>query len=736
MTKRNYLLTAVCLAFATLAYAQPFNLQSPIRLERALESITIDGELNEAAWFAGAPAQDFWQYFPTDSLQAEQQTEIYMTYDDEFLYVAAKCYTTGDAYVVPSLRRDYRAGSSDNISFIFDPFNDRINAVLFGMNPYGVRREALISNGGQDTDGFTTSWDNKWHGEAKIHTDHWICEMAIPFNTLRYNAGVKTWRFNSYRFDTQSNENSTWIRIPRNQVIFNLAFMGEMHWADAPPPQGKNISLIPFVTGSSFQDFEEGDEQPDMDFDVGGDAKVAVTSGLNLDLTVNPDFSQVEVDEQVTNLDRFEIFFPERRQFFLENADLFGSFGTPTINPFFSRRIGISRDTATGQNIQNTIPFGARLSGKLNENWRLGVLNMQTAKDEANGFPSFNYTVTALQRRLFSRSNIGMIFVNKQTFAEGSDTSSLYDPYNRVLGLDYNLASSDNLWSGKIFYHQGFNANGSQQDAFAHGTQLTYSKRAYQLTWAHQWVGENYDAQVGFVPRQGFFRIAPEAQLSFYPNNYIIEHGPGIETSFFWKPEYGQTDQKIDLFYEAEFRDFSEIGMGITNEYVFLFNPFDPTRSGGKELAEGSDYRFTYFGINYRSDRRKTLAFTLNPYMGGYYNGSIRGIEGSFTYRYQPYALISLNYNYNYIDLPEEYATTQLWLVGSRIDLTLSKSVFFTTFVQYNNQLNNININARFQWRFQPVSDFFLVYTDNYFADGLSVRNRALVAKLTYWLNI
>ncbi len=560
--------------------------------------------------------------------------------------------------------------------------------------------------------------------------------MAIPFNTLRYNAGVKTWRFNSYRFDTQSNENSTWIRIPRNQVIFNLAFMGEMQWAESPPPQGTNISVIPFVTGSSFQDFEEGDEQADMNFDFGGDAKVAVTSGLNLDLTVNPDFSQVEVDEQVTNLDRFEIFFPERRQFFLENADLFGSFGIPTINPFFSRRIGISRDTTTGQNIQNAIPFGARLSGKLNENWRLGFLNMQAAGDEANGLPSFNYTVTALQRRLFSRSNVGVIFVNKQNFAESSDTSSLFDPYNRVLGLDYNLASSNNLWAGKVFYHQGFSSAGSGEQEFAHGTQLTYSKRAYQLGWAHQWVGEDYDAQVGFVPRQGFFRIAPEARLSFYPNNYIIEHGPGVETSFFWKPEYGQTDQRMELNYRAEFRDFSQMGAALTNEYVFLFNPFDPTRSGGKELAEGTDYRFTTFRANYGSDRRKMLAFELEPYLGEYFNGSIRGIEGSFTYRYQPYALISLNYNYNYIDLPDEYATAELWLIGSRIDLTLSKSLFFTTFLQYNNQLDNLNINARFQWRFQPVSDFFLVYTDNYLTDGLTVRNRAIVAKLTYWLNI
>lgn len=719
----------------TLNTLQAQDSRPSIQVKYTSETIVLDGELNETTWKTAPPPNDFWGYFPSDTLPPQKQTEILMAFDDTHLYVAIKCYAAGDDYVVPSLKRDYRAGGNDNISLMFDTFNDRTNAFLFGMNPLGVRREALISNGGMELSDFQTSWDNKWKGESKIHDGFWVSEMAIPFSTLRYKEGTTKWTFNSYRFDTQSNENTVWSAIPRNQWIFNLAFNGDMIFEKPLKKAGGNIALIPYASGGITRDFEDANAQTQATYGIGGDAKIAVTSGLNLDLTVNPDFSQVEVDRQVTNLDRFEIFFPERRQFFLENADLFSSFGISRINPFFSRRIGVAVDTSSDATIQNTILGGARLSGKINRNWRVGLLNMQTAADMENDLPSFNYTVAAVQRKVFSRSNIGLIFVNKENFT--NTNSETYDPFNRIFGLDYNIASSNNAWTGKVFYHQSLSPEQKEGNEFAHGFELNYKERLYSIEYNHQYVGEDFEAQVGFVPRSNYFRINPEARLYFYPNNgFLNQHGPGLEVATFWSPENGRTDQRIELYWDASLAGSGRMRVWLQNDYTLLTDPFDPSGTDSAELPALSDYNYTSFRARYNSDRRKKFSYRLEPLVGQYFNGHRYALSGSFNYRFQPYGSVALNYSYNYIDLPEPYAQTSLFLVGPRIDITFTKKIFLTTFIQYNNQIDNININARFQWRFAPVSDFFLVYTDNYYSTDLKVKNRAIIAKFTYWLNL
>ncbi|MEL6718040.1 MAG: DUF5916 domain-containing protein, partial [Bacteroidota bacterium] len=458
-----------------------------------------------------------------------------------------------------------------------------------------------------------------------------------------------------------------------------------------------------------------------------------------LDLTVNPDFSQVEVDELVTNLTRFELSLPERRQFFLENSDLFGSFGTPNSNPFFSRRIGISYDTLTEQNVQNPIYYGARLSGKIDNNWRVGLLNMQAADDEKNGLPSYNYTVAALQRKVFSRSNIGAILVNKQTF-EDLDQESTFSPYNRVVGLDYNLATSDNSWTGKAFYHRVLTPEKEDQQ-FSHAIALNHTKRAYELSLIHQRVGENFDAEVGFIPRKGFNQIISEAQLNYYPTEgLIVRHGPSIETSFFYDPEFGKTDHSIETSWDFSFKSNARMSLGFENRYTYLFDSFNPTRVDTSvtkvRLLEEGAYNFTAFRGFFFSDRRKDFSYFISPRIGQFFNGWRYGFRGSFNLNIQPRARIELNYNINYIDLPEGYDQALLLQVGPRVDLTFTKNLFLTTLLQYNNQTDNVNLNARFQWRFKPVSDFFLVYTDNYYSNDFRTKNRAIVAKLTYWLNV
>ncbi len=734
-------------------YESPDTDTEDIYLSKTRDVITIDGVLDEEAWFTGKPAIHFWQHFPVDTIQAKHQTEIYMTYDEQNLYIATKCYSATDDYIITSLKRDYNFSGNDNISILFDTYQDQTNAFLFGMNPYGVRREALISNGGRERGDFADSWDNKWFGEAKIHEGYWVAEFAIPFKTLRYKAGSKKWRFNSYRFDTQVNEITTWNQIRQNQIIMDLGHMGEMIWQEPLPNPGTNVTLIPYATAGTFRDFEDPlESKASFTGDIGGDAKIGVTSGLNLDLTINPDFSQVEVDQQVTNLDRFEILLPEKRQFFLENADLFSSFGGRRSNPFFSRRIGVAIDTATGQNIQNKILFGGRLSGKLSDDLRIGLLNMQTAKQVENGLPGFNYTVAALQQQVFSRSNISAIFVNKQAtnVEEFNGAGQNFMSYNRLAGLEYRLATPNNKWTGKFFYHQIFSPS-KVLDKYSWSGQLEYLQRNYRLEMAALFIGEGFDAEVGFVPRRDFLLLSPEIQLLFYPQSAVLsQHGLMLDTRFIHKvgadgntllPKYGLSDREVEASWTFEFTDNSRASLGLLHSYVFLLNEFDPTRTQDDEifLPAGSDYNYSAFTGSYRSDSRKKFSIELETVIGQFFNGSRRGFEGELTYRYQPFGALSVNYGINHLKLAKPFEPTTVWLVGPRIDLTFSKKVFLTTFIQYNSQFDNLNINTRFQWRFQPVSDFFLVYTDNYFLEPFSqfsVRNRGLVAKITYWLNL
>ncbi|MFK8056897.1 MAG: DUF5916 domain-containing protein [Saprospiraceae bacterium] len=709
---------------------------------------TIDGVLDEAMWQDCTPAKDFWDNFPGDSTLSKTPTEIYFASDGEFLYVAAKCYSLGDDYVVPSLRRDYRAGGNDNITVVFDPFMNNRNAFVFGMNPLGVTREALISNGGESGRDFQEAWDNKWVGESQIFDGYWTCEMAIPLRSVRYPNGAKKWGFNSYRFDTQSNTRSSWNRIPRNQVIMSLAYTGALDWEQAPAGSGGAATLIPYLASGAQRDYEnEPNGKVDFTGGIGGDAKLAVTSGLNLDLTINPDFSQVEVDRQVLNLTRFELSFPERRQFFLENADLFGSFGFGRVNPFFSRRIGITVDTATGEAISNPIYFGARLSGQLNEKWRLGLLNMQTQANKENGLPSYNYTVAALQRQVGARSSLGLIAVNKENFTNFSDSTSNNLEFNRVLGVDFNLNTPDNKWTGKTFLHTSLSPKLDEQEQVlpqggtnlspSHGLFLRYRTRNFDLSYDHSYVAEDYNAEVGFVPRTNIFTLSPEINVRFFPKKGIIaQHGPTAETRIFFDAKVASyTDQRTGVGYRINFLNTSQLRADLRHTYILLSDDFDPTRTDATALLAGTDYSFSNAILRFNSDRRKKFSYQFTARTGQFFNGTRNGVDGSLTYRFQPYGNITLNTAYSYVNLPSPYASTGLFLVGPRLDLTFTKSLFLTAVAQYNDQLDNLNTNVRFQWRYAPVSDLFIVYSENYDTFGANSRNRSIVAKLTYWFN-
>lgn len=702
-------------------------------------SITLDGELDEEVWMEEEGwAEDFTQYFPSDTSSAKVQTKVKVAFDDKFLYVAAVMYNLGprDQYVSTSLRRDYRGEQNDGVSFIFDTFNDRTNAFQFGVNPYGVQRESLIANGGMIPSDLNLAWDNKWYSTAKIYEDYWVVEAAIPFSTLRYQDGAVNWNVNFYRIDSKYNERSTWSPIPRNFSLISLAFSRKLLFEEPLKKETSNISIIPYAAMATDRDFLADTGNPPRPT-FGGDAKIGMGPALNLDLTINPDFSQVEVDQQVTNLDRFEIFFPEQRQFFLENADLFADFGTVGIRPFFSRRIGVARDERTGQNVQNQILFGSRLSGKLNEDWRVGLMNMQTASDPEMGILGRNFSVAALQKKVFTRSNVGVIMVNQETMnPEAGFPVVDRTRYNRLAGLDYNLASADNRWTGKLFYHRTFEYENKNNSGALHA-QLNYNDVNWLLSASYSEVQENFNPEVGFTPRRDYKRIAGRFGHQFFPKSRIINrHGPILETETLWNEELGVTDELHTFSYRIQFQSLSTLTFLANNRYTYLFFGFDPTRTGGTPLESGTDYRNTFYSLQYFGNARNPFFLTARGDIGEYFNGSIRTLQGTMNWRMGYLANISMNFSYNNIRLPEPQNDADLFLIGPRIDLTFTRSLFWTTFFQYNNQIDNININTRLQWRYAPVSDLFVVYTDNYFPGTFIPKQRALVMKLNYWLNI
>jgi hypothetical protein len=713
--------------------------------------IKLDGKLDDLQWQNIENMGDFQQYFPSDSVPSTYNSLIYIAYDNKNIYLGAYMESKGDDYVVPTLKRDFRAGSSDNITFIFDTFRDNTNAFLFGTNPLGVQREALLSNGATSISSFNASWDNTWQSETYIGDGYWSCEMVIPLVTLRFKPNSKEWLFKSYRFDTQSNENSVLVQVPQNQIIMSLAYSMPMEFEKPLPDPGTNISLIPYISAGRSQDFENKMDAKST-FGIGGDAKIAITSGLNLDLTVNPDFSTVEVDQQVVNLTRFDITFPEQRQFFTENSDLFAGFGSVNnnpfvppsggasrrgsriVSPFFSRTVGIAFDSTTGTSVQNPILYGLKLSGKLNNDWRVGLLNTMTGSDESRGIASTNYTVAAVQRRVFKRSNIAGVFVNNQLMNPSSEFTG--DLYDRVGGVEYNHQSLGNKWVGKVFYHQSFTAEKKEQ-AFTHGLSLNYTVRSFTAKWSQDYVGAGFQSASGFVPRTDFFHINPTFGFNFYPTKGPINRFSfGAAWDEYYRPNFGRTDLEAGPFISIAFKNTAAVLLSINRNYTYLFEDFDALRSNRElpSLALNTDYVYHNIRATLVSDRRKAFFMSLTPVVGQYFNGNIFSLSGAASYRFQPYVQLTVNAGYNDIRLAQ--AENKVFVIGPKAEVTFSKSLFWTSNLQYNSQFDNFNVNSRIQWRFAPVSDFFLVYSDNYNTNLGGVKNRAILAKLTYWLNL
>jgi hypothetical protein len=707
-----------------LAVAQKKNAKYIYHIRAATSQIKIDGIVDEKAWQDADVAGNFHMVLPMDTSLARVKTEVRMAYDQKNIYILAICYkAVPGPSMVESKKRDFNFTRNDNFIFFMDTFGDQTSGYSFGANAVGAEWDGTMYNGGS----VDLNWSNKWVSAVKDYPDKYIFEAAIPFKAIRYKKGITEWGINFSRNDLKTTEKSAWAPVPRQFPTASLAYTGTLFWDNPPPEAGSNLAVIPYALTSVAKDY--ADHLPyATKAEVGVDAKIAMSSALNLDLTVNPDFSQVDADKQVIDLSRFELFYPETRQFFLENGDLFNNFGYSSIRPFFSRRIGLT----------SNIIGGFRLNGKLDKNWRIGVMDMQTTSNDS--LPAQNFQALVLQRKIFTRSSIGFMIVDKEAFNFPAGVDPASQPnnskYNTNVGTEFNLASADNAWTGKELVLKSFTPGKDGHD-YTDAGNLQYTDKHWSIGAEYEYVGANYNAEVGYVPRAGYIRLNPTISYLFLPKNGIIlSHGPQVNFSDYYDGSFNPTDYRDYLAYQVTFRDRSILTATVETDYVKLLSPFDPTNYVGDSLATGNISHWKNAELSFFSQLQQLYTYDFTLDYGGYYdNGKKQSIAFDFGYRFQPVVNLLWSTAVTAIQLPQPWGNNTFWLIGPKIDVTLTNKFFLTGYYQYNQQGRNFNINTRLQYRFRPASDFFIVYTDNYLPRPFNVKNRMLVFKVTYWLN-
>ncbi len=712
------------------------------KIKRTTDEISIDGELNEAVWKSAQVAGNFIYSFPVDDRPSEEeyQTEVMVSYDDRNIYVAAILHGVGP-YMIPTLKRD--AGefwSGEVFTVIFDPVNEKNLGFEFSTNTASVQFDNLVATNlgtrsNPNGSGFNTAWDNTWSCSSKSYEDYWVTEMAIPLKTMRYGKN-KVWGINFGRNISANNSFHTWAPVPVQFMMPDLSYNGCLVWDEAPPISNSKVALIPYILASHSNEINP-DKESINSLDIGGDAKIALTSNLNLDVTINPDFSQVDVDEQVTNLTTVNIRFPERRLFFLENSDIFSDFGIPPMRPFFSRRIGLDDDG-------NSIPilYGARLSGNLTSDLRVGLMNLQTASNDE--FLGQNYSSLAFTQRLFGRSRIKGYFHNRQAFDEGEFSST---NYTRVWGMEFEYLSLD----GSLRLNGGGGMSLTEDVSEKRGTYhwiISYNNRNITAYWNVMTIENNYVADIGFMMDQFHFNAVTEESIPLGYHHHFARFAyttypkaPAINTqSFRFRSVNDWTTESNTLFigvlnasYGLNFANSASFEIGGERRYRQLLFPFGFTDA---EPLPAGEYNWYTFNASYSSDNRKPFFWSAGVELGGFYNGKRQTYSAEINYRQQPWGNFSLGFDQNFLEFPDPFGSETLTLIGPKFEFNFSKDLFWTTFLQYNTQQDNFNINSRFQWQFSPLSNLFIVYSDNYAIEQWGPKNRALVVKLNYWLNL
>ena len=681
----------------------------------------LDGDvLGDPAWADVPATTGFIQTQPDEEEPATEWTEVRVLFDENTIYFGIVCYDRDPAGIVVSdSRRDSSLNDSDSLQIILDTFRDEQSAFVFGTSPAGQEYDGQVANAGQggrrgfggggasrgSGGGFNRNWDGVWEVRTEVSDIGWSAEFAIPFRTLSYpNREAQTWGMNIQRNIRRRNEEAYWAPLPRQYNLLRLSLAGQLAGIRVPASASRNLKVTPYVVGEvRHGDADVRDTTLGLGA-VGADLKYALNPSLTLDLSYNTDFAHVEVDQQQINLDRFSLFFPEKRPFFLENAGAFTvSNGRQSAGGnraqtelFFSRRIGIG---AGGREIP--ILGGARMSGKVSDSLSVGVLNMQT-ESVAGVASANNFTVARVRRDLPNRSNIGVLFVNRQATGDLAGT----DDYNRTYALDGRWGIGRN---GQV---TGFVSRtqtpGLDGDDHAYNLVGSYNSELWQLGLGYIEIADNFNPEVGFLRRRGFRNIDVGVAYTFRPKHFwkLQQMRPHGSFNRFWNFEGQMETSYVHLDYDWEFNDSSmaKTTWNVTGEGVS-----EPFEIGGVRVPVGV-YEHHEAQFSYNSNRGAPVSFGVRTTIGGFFGGDRVTWGPSVNFRAGETLNASVRWSRNDITLPGGSVVTNL--TSATVAYNFSPRLFAQALVQYNDSADLWSVNLRFGLVQQANTGLFIVYND------------------------
>ncbi len=710
--------------------AAPAGERPSVRAVLATEAPKIDGVLDEAVWGTANPVEQFVQQEPNEGQPATDRTEVRVLYDKGHLFIGVRAYASLPVTATEMRRDADRLFDEDNFQVILDTFHDSRNAFMFLTTPLGAKLEQQIFDEGEGGGRGTTAnvnrnWDGVWDAAAKITPDGWTAEISIPVNTLRFaKRDEQVWGINFQRHIRRKNEMAFWAPIPKAYSLTRVSMAGELTGLRGLS-LGWDLKLKPFLVGG-VRDVQTSRTAGNTSAirDIGLDARYGVTPGLNLDITVNTDFAQVEVDEQQVNLTRFGLFFPEKRDFFLENSNLFtvGTGSSFTSTPvqtdlFFSRRIGLS-DTGT------PIPIvgGVRLAGKAGSN-NIGLLNIQT--ESAFGKAGDNFFVGRYSRDVFKRSRIGALFINKES-VDGSSH------FNRTMSVDGNFAL------GRSLQATGFLAKtatpGKVGDDMAFYGRVAYRDPKWNLWLNYLDVQDNFNAEAGFVQRTGvrttkaYFGPTPRPRrgpIKLMEPMYVLTYTTDQSNRLVGRLHH--------LMHGTTLRDDSFINVIYQKSLDVLDVPF--RIRPGVTIPVGA-YSSDEWVFSYNTSPGRKLYTRLSFSPMEFYGGTRRQMSASGGVRASSRMAAELQFNRNDVKMP--WGDFLVNLTTVRVDYTFSPRMTIRSLTQYNSSTHELSNNVRFNLIHRPGSDLYIVYNDlsqtGLPADIFGQKDRQLVVKLNYLL--
>ena len=722
---------------------------SGVPLTRAMpatDAPLVDGDvLNDPAYADARLATGFVQNRPFEGEPASERTEVRIVYTADTLYFGVVCYTEDPSTIIAAdSRRDSDMTETDSFQIILDTYLDGQNGFVFGTNPAGVEYDGQVTNEGQGTGrfggggsgrpsnnrqqrgsggGLNLNWDGAWQVVTRVTDIGWTAEIAIPFRTLRYpRTDTQSWGMNFQRNIRARNEQAFWSPLPRQYDLNRISLAGELQELRVPPQ--RNLTFTPYMLGEALHWSETGRNLATGDF--GADLKYSVTPSMTLDLTYNTDFAQVEVDDEQVNLDRFTLFFPEKRPFFLENAGLFSVGQQGAVDIFFSRRIGLG---ASGEQIP--IIGGGRLSGKVGTNTNIGFLNMQTQSLDASGTPQQNFTVARVRQDMGNRSNLGAIFVNRQ--ANGSLAGD--QDYNRTFAVDGRLGVGEGgTLSG--FVAETDTPGGPTGEAHAYAFSAQHQSERARLRVGYTEVAPNFNPEVGFLARQSYRRMNASVFTTFRPENFMGLHEvrPHVSHNTYFDYQTGLHEtQFTHIDNHLEWRNGYEVhtGMNISREGVFeAFEIFPDV------VIPPGTYDHKEAQIAGNTNLGAPVSATINTIVGGLFGGERVTITPSIAARLGETLNATFEWSYNDLDLPGGHFTTNLSRV--RLSYSFTTRMFLQALVQYNDRADLWSSNVRFGLLSDANTGLFVVYND---VQGLGSEippgsGRTLTLKYSYLFDV